>query len=50
MLIGIILLFPASIFGGIKLSWNIFSYNRIVFLSIYIFYKRNKNNHRNIAI
>merc|ERR1712173_53615 len=32
MLIGIILLFPASIFGGIKLSWNIFSYNRIVFL------------------
>merc|ERR1719281_311052 len=28
MLIGIILLFPASIFGGIKLSWNIFSYNR----------------------
>ena len=32
ILLGMILLFPASVLGGIKLSWNIFSFNYIIYL------------------
>ena len=36
ILIGIILLFPSSVLGGIKLSWNIFSFNYIVYLPAWL--------------
>jgi len=36
ILIGIIFLFPASVLGGIKLSWNIFSFNSIIYLPLWI--------------
>ena len=36
ILIGIILLFPSSVLGGIKLSWNIFSFNYIVYLPTWL--------------
>merc|ERR1719347_1745349 len=32
ILLGIILLFPASVIGGIKLSRNIFSYSNVIYL------------------
>ena len=36
ILIGIILLFPSSVLGGIKLSWNIFSFSYIIYLPIWL--------------
>ena len=36
ILLGIILLFPASVIGGIKLSWNIFSYSNVIYLPFWI--------------
>jgi len=36
ILIGIILLFPSSVLGGIKLSWNIFSFSYMIYLPIWL--------------
>ena len=36
ILLGIIILFPASILGGMKLSWNILSFSYIIYLPLWI--------------
>ena len=36
ILLGIIFLFPASVLGGMKLSWNIFSFSSLVYLPLWI--------------
>ena len=36
ILLGIVLLFPASVVGGIKLSWNIFSFSNVIYLPPWI--------------
>ena len=36
ILLGIIILFPASILGGMKLSWNILSFNYMIYLPLWI--------------
>merc|ERR1712242_621388 len=34
ILLGIFFLFPASVLGGIKLSWNIFSFSSLIYLPL----------------
>ena len=36
ILLGIIILFPASILGGMKLSWNILSFSYMIYLPLWI--------------
>ena len=36
ILLGMIILFPASILGGMKLSWNILSFSYIIYLPLWI--------------
>ena len=36
ILLGIMILFPASILGGMKLSWNILSFNYMIYLPLWI--------------
>jgi len=36
ILLGIFFLFPASVLGGIKLSWNIFSFSSLIYLPLWI--------------